>query len=85
MDPLPARLERGGKGHLIPEAGAIAVMVPEGQMCSRCQKGPKGALIIFSLMTLLFISSTRRSACVRLNEGRAHPYSHVRCSYVSLL
>lgn len=62
---LTCNLERGGKGHLIPEAGAIAVTVPEGQMCSRCQKGPKGALIIFSLMTLLFISSTQRSICVR--------------------
>lgn len=62
-DPLRGASGEGAKGSLIPEAGTISVLVPAGQMCSRCQDGQKGALIIFSLMTLPFISSTRMSVC----------------------
>lgn len=52
---LPGASGERAKGSLIPEVGSISVLVPAGQMGSRCQDGQIGALIILSLMTLPFI------------------------------
>lgn len=68
-DPLPGSSGERAKGSLIPEAGTISVLVPVGQMCSRCQGGQKGALIIFSSMTpLLHLHNLEEFMCVCVSE-----------------
>lgn len=44
MDPLPARLERGGKGHLIPEAGAHSCHGPRGADVLQMPEGTKRSI-----------------------------------------